>query len=137
MERWTERIIQFWNQHENVRRFVYKFDIEKTWFFKHQSSFVLLTVLLKRGWAQIILKKSISQVAEGTRHKTYHLTLRGRTLLMGNTRPECFPQNGPKFWDPLSFQSKFWDPLFIFHINLTPFVWLKNVLQILIWFLKL
>ena len=38
--------------------------------------------------------------------------LRGWSFLMGNNRPECFPQKSPKFWDPLFFRSKFWDPLF-------------------------
>ena len=48
-------------------------------------------------------------------------TVRGRTFLMGNTRPECFPQKGPKFWDPLFFQSKFWDPLFFPYKFDTPY----------------
>ena len=41
-------------------------------------------------------------------------TFRGWSFLMGNTRPECFPQKSPELWDPLFFRSKFWDPLSLF-----------------------
>ena len=47
--------------------------------------------------------------------------IRGWTFLIGNTRPECFPQKGPKFWDPLFFQGKFWDPLFFPYEFDTPY----------------
>ena len=38
--------------------------------------------------------------------------IRGRSLLMGNNRPECFSQKSPKFWDPLFFPYKFETPYF-------------------------
>ena len=77
-----------------------------------------------------------NKCCEGT-YCNYQLKcIRGRTFLMGNTRPECFSQKGQKFWDPLFFQIKFWDPLFFPYKFDTPYFTQKLGLSAF-WFLKL
>ena len=53
--------------------------------------------------------------------KTDQKYIRGRSFLMGNTRPECFPQKSPKIETPYFFGVNFETPYF-FHKNLTPLI---------------